>query len=188
MYLGSYVELDGHDFASGVDVDEGALRERARRDAGAWRRVDRARKEGRLVVPPDMGDYDTGEGEEAGGGEGALFGMRSGAGVGGKRREDAWDAVVRAVEGRSLRLAAAYVGKREVAKQVAARVEAYWETRRVRDAKARAQEAAQEERRVRSVAKAVAKAVEKEWRRVVLVSSAPVVPLVVGIRERQSKC
>lgn len=129
-----------------VDLDDKGLRALIRDDVKIWRKIDALRREGRMLYrPPDT-----------------LESLEVQAGLDEARKPDVWDAVLAAV-------ADAHETRRvsgpKVAAQVALRVRAYWDSRAVREDKAKAVE----ERRLRALAKATIRMVTAEWKKAVFV-------------------
>lgn len=139
-FLSSYTTYNDQDFT------EDALEEMARNDAALLDRIDKFRRQGRLLPEQDVG----------------LGVMGTATGTGHKRGGDLWDQVVEDVTARG-RLKRN--GGRQIASQIASKVQAYWDGYALREDKAKAQE----ERRLRALAKATIKMVTNEWKKAVFV-------------------
>jgi helicase SWR1 len=128
----------------------------ARNDAALLDRIEKFRRQGRLLPEQDVG----------------LGVMSTATGTGHKRGGDLWDQVVEEVITQSR---VKRNGGRQVASQIAGRIQGYWDGYALREDKAKAQE----ERRLRALAKATIKMVTSEWKKAVFVRYT-IYRLVVG--------
>jgi helicase SWR1 len=122
----------------------------ARKDSIILDRIDDFRRQGRLL--PEF-DVDSGV-------------MSTATGTTHKRGPDLWDHIVEEVVARARAKRNGNGGRgKQVASQVASRVQGYWDGYALREDKAKAQE----ERRLRALAKATIKMVTGEWKKAVFV-------------------
>lgn len=136
--LNSYIAPDGQ------DLDSIALDELVKTDLRIWKKVDRMRRQGRMLYRHDDSSTTTSNNK------------------GPERAPDIWDHVIEGVK--------AYTrppNGRLVAAQIANRVKVYWEAQAVKDDKARMQE----EKRLRTLAKVTIRMVTAKWREAVYVST-----------------
>ena len=145
-FLSSYTTYNDQDFT------EEALEDIARKDSIVLDRIDDFRRQGRLL--PDL-DSEPGSGL-----------MSTATGTTHKRGPDLWDHVVEEVVARARVRRNGNGGKgRQIASQVASKVQGYWDGYALREDKAKVQE----ERRLRALAKATIKMVTGEWKKAVFV-------------------
>lgn len=144
-FLSSYITYNDQDFT------EEALEGLARNESITLDRIDDFRRQGRLLPEFDSGS--------------AV--MSTATGTTHKRGPDIWDHIVEEVVARAKRNGNGGRGK-QIAAQVASRIQGYWDGYAQREDKAKAQE----ERRLRSLAKATIKMVTGEWKKAVFVRCA----------------
>lgn len=135
------------------DLSEDALHEMARADAALQDRIDAFRQQGRLLTRPDTLSA-------AANITNHLFTYTEP-----KRLPNTWDDIVATViaGGRFRR-----VNGRQIASQIASKIQTYWDGHAARKDKARMQE----EKRLRGLAKATIKMVTNEWKKAIFVRSS----------------
>lgn len=139
-FFSSYTTFHDQDFTLE------ALEDLARSDAAILDKIEDFRRQGRLLPRLDVGS-------------GVIT---TAAGTGHKRNPDLWDRIVdeAVARGRMRRN-----GGRQIASQIAGKVQGYWDSHTMREDKVKAQE----ERRLRLLAKATIKLVTGEWKKAVFV-------------------
>jgi helicase SWR1 len=144
-FLSSYVTLNDQ------DVDEHTSQQHAATDAAVFEQTESFRKQGRFIPGTDM-----------------LFGFNvdTQASFTTPQRigKDKWDDVIEAVIRRTEAKSKIQSG-RQIASQIASKIQAYWDAQEVRKDKMRLQE----EKRLRALAKATIKMVTNEWKKAVFV-------------------
>jgi helicase SWR1 len=138
--------LDSYMTLNDNDVTPEVVDGSAAEDAAILERIDSLRKEGKLLLGTDFVTV-----------------------VQPKRQPDHWDAVIDAAVTRGSKRTN---GGRQVAKQIAGKIQAYWDGFAAREDKAKVQE----EKRLRALAKATIKAVVNEWKKAVFVRSIYIFP------------
>jgi helicase SWR1 len=133
--------LDSYMTLNDNDATPEMMEEMARKDAVTLERVDALRRQGRLLLGTDL--------------------LSSSPTP--KRSPDQWDAVLESVVAYRSRRAN---GGKIVAKQIAQKIQTYWDGFAQREDKAKMQE----EKRLRALAKSTLRAVIDQWKRAVMVS------------------
>jgi helicase SWR1 len=131
--------LDSYMTLNDNDVTPEVVDDSATKDAAILERIDSLRRHGRLLLGTDFVNV-----------------------VQPKREPDHWDSVIDSVVTRGSKRTN---GGRQVAKQIAGKIQAYWDGFAAREDKAKVQE----EKRLRALAKATIKAVVNEWKKAVFV-------------------